>query len=246
MRTNKLPSTLREQVKENFNLQCTDGKMFNEKQLFSMMSPTLRREIQQFNCRVVMQKVPLFSRVENKSFAEDICLALMPVCVQENEIIMKENSIGHEIFFIENGIVDIFLARTKEESVYMSIGDGCYFGDVSVLTKCKRTASARASTKCYLYKLDQEVLFNVFKDYPDVAKTMHTVAKRRRRRLQNYLAPLKFPLMTKDFVDTEDRGTALFSKDKWCPAELEVIKDISVDRRGGMTFCAEPLFTIPE
>ena len=250
MRTNKLPSALREKVKEHFNLQFTDGKMFNEKQLFSRMSPFLQREIQQFNCRVILQNVPMFSRIENKSFAEDICLSLVPSCVQENEIIIKEDSPGVELFYIENGIVDIFLPRTKEDSIYLSIGDGCYFGDVSVLLNCKRTASARASTKCYLYKLNREKLIESLENYPEIANKMNSVAMARRRRVQNYLAPLKFPLMPKDVIDTEDRETALFAKNTEVPANHDAFTNsLNSQRtamRGGAALGADMLDPVME
>ena len=92
-----------------------------------MVTPILRREIKQFNGRDITNKVPIFKSVANKDFAEEMTNAIEPTIAFNNEIIMRENTTGDEMHFINSGVVEIFVAGAKN-SAYVAIGDGCVSG----------------------------------------------------------------------------------------------------------------------
>ena len=131
MRSKKLPSVMREKVKDYFNLQHSNGKLYNESEILDMLTPILRREIKHFNGRDVTVKVPLLSTVTNKDFAEEMTAAIEPTIVFQNEVVMREKTTGEEMFFINSGVVEIFLAGSQNTS-YVAIGDGCV-SELSVL-----------------------------------------------------------------------------------------------------------------
>ena len=124
MRSKKLPASMREKVKDCFHLQHSNGKMYDENEILDMLSPVLRREIKLFTGRDLTMKVPLLSSVPNKYFAEEMVAALEPMISFQNEIILRENTTGGEMYFISSGVVEIFLAGSNSSS-YVAIGDGC-------------------------------------------------------------------------------------------------------------------------
>ena len=124
MRTKKLPAAMREKVKDYFHLQFSNGKLHKEEEIFDFLSPVLRREIKQFTGRDICRKVPLLSTPSNRDFSQDIACVIEPTMVFANEVIMREQTTGDEMFFIGSGVVEIFISSSKSAS-YLAIGDGC-------------------------------------------------------------------------------------------------------------------------
>ena len=211
MRSKKLPATMREKVKDYFHLHHVNGKMYNEEEILDLVSPILRREIKHFTARDITVKVPILS-VTHKNFAEEMTAALEPTIAFQNEIILRENTTGEEMYFILSGVVEIFLASAKN-AAYLAIGDGCYFGEVSLLLGIRRTASAKTKTQCMLYKVGRQKLLEILHNFPEMAKVMKRVSWSRKRRLEHYVNPTEAPLFPEDEVDDEDCKTELFGVD---------------------------------
>jgi hypothetical protein len=124
MRSKKLPATMREKVKDCFHLQHSNGKLYEENEILDMLTPILRREIKLFTGRDLTMKVPLLMSVANKHFAEEMVTVIEPMISFQNEIVLRENTTGDDMYFIGSGVVEIFLAGTMN-SAYVVIGDGC-------------------------------------------------------------------------------------------------------------------------
>ena len=129
MRTKKLPAVMREKVKDYFYLQFSDGKLHREDEIFDFLSPVLRREIKQFTGRDICRKVPLLSSSANKDFAQDMACVIEPTLVFANEVLMRQETTGNEMFFICSGVIEIFVAHLGVASSYLAIGDGCVSND---------------------------------------------------------------------------------------------------------------------
>jgi len=212
MRHKKLPAAMREKVKEYFHLQHSNGKLYNESEILKMLTPILRREIKNFNGRDVTVKVPLLSSVTARAFSEEMSMALEPLIVFENEVIIREKTTGEEMFFINSGVIELFVAGSQN-TAYVAIGDGCFFGEASLLLGIRRSCSARTKTQCMLYRISKLKLLTVLQDFPDTLVTMKKVAVSRVNRLQHYVSPEKYGLKPEDEVDSEDRKTELFGVD---------------------------------
>lgn len=124
MRSKKLPAAMREKVKDCFHLQHSNGKLYDENDILDMLTPILRREVKLFTGRDLTLKVPLLSAVTNKNFAEELTTIIEPMISFPYEVILRENTTGDEMFFINYGVVEIFIA-SAQNSVYVAIGDGC-------------------------------------------------------------------------------------------------------------------------
>jgi hypothetical protein len=128
MRSKRLPSTLREKVKDYFHLIHSKGKIYNENEIHAMLTPILSRQIKVFTGNELAVKVPLLSAIKNRGFAEEISTMIEPMIVFDNEVIIRERTTGDELFFISSGVVEIFITHKDKVVSYIAIGDGCVSG----------------------------------------------------------------------------------------------------------------------
>jgi len=217
MRSKKLPAPLREKVKDYFHLQHADGKLFQEKEILEMVTPVLRRQIKHFNGRGVCDSVPLLTSVKHKLFADELASLIQTTIAFTDEILVKEGTVGDEMYFVNSGVLDIYLddkiSSTNKTNTYCTIGDGCFFGEVSILLGIRRTASVKTRTQCVLYKIDKESLMSILPEFPETREKLQRIAETRNRRLNHFMDPENFVLAPGDEIDSEDRKTELFGLD---------------------------------
>jgi voltage-gated potassium channel len=92
-------------------------------------------------------------------------MALKPQTFAPEGYIAREGEVGKEIYFISRGKVEITTGDGQTQHGTLESGD--YFGDLSLILREKRTASAKALTYCEIFKLSRAD-FNLIKDeYPE-------------------------------------------------------------------------------
>jgi CRP-like cAMP-binding protein len=213
MRSQKLPASLREKVKDHFHMQHADGKLFDEKEILGSVTPILRREIVSYKNREVLLKVPLLQDTEeNEVFAHEVCTCLSSEIVFMDETVIREDTTGTAMFFIFSGVIEIFL-NSAADLTYVAVGDGCYFGEVSIILDCKRTASARTKTQCLLYRLSADDLKRLLSDFADQTRYMQKIARARQKRIVAYLGLADAEVDEDEEQDEEDAKTDLFGTD---------------------------------
>ena len=226
MRSQRLPAPLREKVKDYFHLQHTDGKLFDEEGILDNITPILKREIVCYKNREILLKVPLLQVTdENETFSAEVSCILKPQILFVDEIAARESTTGKEIFFIFSGVIEIFL-RAAADLTYVAIGDGCYFGEVSVLLGCKRTASARSKTQCVLFVADALQFKRTLDDFPAKKEYMLRVARARQSRIISYLSDT-VTQESADEQDEEDAKTDMFGTDA---DEMMVTKELENEK----------------
>ena len=63
--------------------------------------------------------------------------------------------------------------------VVATLGDGNFFGEISLLMSAPRTATVRANSYCDLYMLDKSDFTRVLRDRPKVAQSLMEIATKR-------------------------------------------------------------------
>jgi voltage-gated potassium channel len=81
------------------------------------------------------------------------------------------------MYFIGHGTVEVLSA--DGHSIYATLTDGDFFGEIALLFRQPRTASIRALDYCDLYALSKEAFDRVLDHYPDFARHIQTIAKQR-------------------------------------------------------------------
>jgi tetratricopeptide (TPR) repeat protein len=100
----------------------------------------------------------------------------------EGDVIIHEGEPGSSMYIIAHGEVKVYTRSTGQSgsSIYLAkLGEGDFFGEVSVLTGKPRTATITASQKTELLRLDKEKLDNALAKYPGIRKVLDEFYKKR-------------------------------------------------------------------
>jgi len=98
----------------------------------------------------------------------------------EGSVIISEGQPGASMYIIANGEVKVFTNGPGGTTVYLAkLGEGDFFGEVSMLTGKPRTATITASQRTELLRLDKEKLDNALAKYPGIRKVLNDFYQRR-------------------------------------------------------------------
>jgi cAMP-binding proteins - catabolite gene activator and regulatory subunit of cAMP-dependent protein kinases len=102
------------------------------------------------------------------------------VSFKEGDIIFKENDAEcKEMYIIDSGRVKIEKKVGDTEATLTTLDEGGFFGEMSLITGNKRSASAIAFTDCKLHTMDKETFeFNLLKDINFMRQILETLAHR--------------------------------------------------------------------
>jgi cAMP-dependent protein kinase regulator len=98
----------------------------------------------------------------------------------EGSVIISEGQPGSSMYIIASGEVKVFTNGAGGSSLYLArLGEGDFFGEVSMLTGKPRTATITASQRTELLRLDKEKLDNALATYPGIRKVLNDFYQRR-------------------------------------------------------------------
>ena len=84
------------------------------------------------------------------------------------------------MYLIVSGEVKVYTRGSQSGSVYLAkLGEGDFFGEVSILTGKPRTATITAAQRTELLRLDKEKLDNLLSGHPGIRKVLDDFYKRR-------------------------------------------------------------------
>lgn len=117
-----------------------------------------------------------FTPEELESISREMVLELY----EEGDIIITEGEKGSSLYVIVSGEVKVYTSGPLGESVFLAtLGEGEFFGEVSVLTGKPRTATITASQPSELLRLDKDRMDRVAADYPRLRKVLDDFYRRR-------------------------------------------------------------------
>jgi cAMP-dependent protein kinase regulator len=100
----------------------------------------------------------------------------------EGSVIVAEGDAGTSVYIIASGEVKVYTrgAGSSGGTVYLArLGEGDFFGEVSVLTGKPRTATITASQRTELLRLDKSKLDGVLSKYPGIRTVLDDFYKQR-------------------------------------------------------------------
>jgi voltage-gated potassium channel len=121
----------------------------------------------------MIARVPLFAELEAADIA-DIMRLLRAQTVEPGAMITRRGDAAHSMYFIAAGEVEIAL---KDSTV--RLGPGQFFGEVAVLRRARRSATATAITRANLLVLDAHDLHALMEREPRVAVRMKEMIDQR-------------------------------------------------------------------
>jgi tetratricopeptide (TPR) repeat protein len=98
----------------------------------------------------------------------------------EGSVVIAEGQAGSSMYVIARGEVKVYTRGPDGNSVYLAkLGEGDFFGEVSVLTGKPRTATITASQPTQVLRLDKSKLDSALARYPGIRKVLDDFYKKR-------------------------------------------------------------------
>jgi glucose-6-phosphate 1-dehydrogenase len=133
-----------------------------------------RRWVEVVN-RNVLEKVPLLAGAD-PLFLHNLSLMVRPAVAPAGKTMVRYGEDGDEMYFICRGQAEVLDRAGKLLTV---LGEGSFFGELSLLLSRPRTATVRAVTPCDLFVLGRADFDKVLRDQPQLAASLTENARRR-------------------------------------------------------------------
>jgi voltage-gated potassium channel len=121
----------------------------------------------------MIARVPLFSELDAGEIS-DIMGLLRAQVAQAGEVIVREGEHAHSMYFIASGEVEVFLRKKR-----VRIATGQFFGEVAILSRSRRSATATALTRTNLLVLAAPDLQALMQRDPLIAQRIKDVVEKR-------------------------------------------------------------------
>jgi CRP-like cAMP-binding protein len=134
---------------------------------------------------LLLKSLPLFSRISEPPLLE-IAGALKKHRAKAGETIIQKGDVGTSLFIVVAGCV-----RIHDDLRTLAFLDrGQIFGELSVVDREVRMASATAEVETQIYRLDQDALFEIMAEQPELAAALMKELTRRVREEQDLMSRL--------------------------------------------------------
>ncbi len=121
----------------------------------------------------MIARVPLFAGLDAAEIS-DVMQLLRAQVAQPGEVIVRAGEPAHSMYFIAAGEVEIDLKRER-----VRLGVGQFFGEVAVLRRVRRSATAIALTRANLLVLDAQDLHALLQRDPRIAARIKEEVEKR-------------------------------------------------------------------
>lgn len=91
--------------------------------------------------------------------------------------IFKEGDEGEKMYIILSGKVQVSILDKSSKLVLATLKEGTFFGEMSLLSSIKRSATIRAEEESIFYTISRENLKDIMKNHPSIAvKILYVIA----------------------------------------------------------------------
>jgi glucose-6-phosphate 1-dehydrogenase len=125
--------------------------------------------------RSILARIPLFQAADPVCL-HNLAMTLEPAIVHPGQDIIRLGEIGDQMYFICRGQVEVL---DESEKLVAALGEGDYFGELSLLASKPRTATIRAASLCNLFVLPKAAFARVLHDHPQFAASLRELGRKR-------------------------------------------------------------------
>nr|XP_054756976.1 uncharacterized protein LOC129263078 [Lytechinus pictus] len=168
--------SLAQHVDVYYNYMWLRTKGVEPDSLFDGLPLALKADVSLDLYQGIINKVPLFQNTEI-GFQKMLAMCIKPVYYLNREYIVRKHDFGKEMFFIHRGVVEV--VSEDGSIVFDTMQSGRFFGEISLVFSCPRTASIRAENNVDMFVLNKEDLDEVLTHYPSIKDQINKVAEER-------------------------------------------------------------------
>jgi len=177
LRYRDIPQDLSRKINSYFEYLWQTRRGYNESSVLAELPSSLKTWVSLFLNKDIIEKVPIFEGASDE-FIKETIMNLVPVVFTPGDYIVTAGEVGYDMFFISKGSVDVVSADGT--TVYATLSDGQFFGEIALLLSMPRTASIVAKGYCDLYSLDKDTFDMILPRYPSFAENIKELAEKRR------------------------------------------------------------------
>src|SRR5581483_6816672 len=105
-----------------------------------------------------------------------------------NEKIIEQEAEGNSMFILAQGAAAVYVQRNGEAAQVATLRDGDYFGEMSLLTGEKRSATIVATTDCDVLEIEKPVFAELLQKNPALLQSLSEMLAQRRLENESVLA----------------------------------------------------------
>jgi cAMP-dependent protein kinase regulator len=119
-----------------------------------------------------LARVPLFSDLLPGAFVS-LVREVSRREVSAGDVVVEEGDVGDALFAIAHGLVRVERrSRGGDARVIAELGEGEFFGEMSLLSRCPRLATVTAARDCELLELRRDALERIGAEHPSVVDVL--------------------------------------------------------------------------
>lgn len=171
-----IPVALQKQIYDYYAYLWEHRMGYDESTVLSQLPAALQSEVSIVLKQDYIEKIP-FLKGAYRELIRDMAFELRPVVFTPGTYVFRAGDIGRHLYFINHGKVEVIAADGK--TIYNTLKDGDFFGEIALLSSRPRTASVRTLDYCDMYTIDRDTFEKVLGHYPEFAKHVQEIAKTR-------------------------------------------------------------------
>lgn len=180
LRYRSIPADLQTRVNDYYEYLWNSIRGHEEATILDELPLSLRTQIAFHINSEIIEKVPIFQGA-GEQLIRDVILNLQATVFLPDDYIVRKGETGREMYFISRGSVRV--VSGDEQTVYATLTDGQFFGEIALLLATERTATIRANDYCDIYRLDQDTFNRIIERYPSFAEHIREHAEQRRQEM---------------------------------------------------------------
>jgi CRP-like cAMP-binding protein len=169
MKNMGLPSTLQNKV-INY-LLYTQGNLDKQREfslMNNMISPSLKMEIIRSIFSQVIVTNPIFGG-GNEDLIDHVLQSISTRSFLPEDSIIKQDEDGTDLYFLYQGECETLVMDENSETHQIDIlSPGAMFGEISIISNCKRTATIQSLNYCTCATLTEGQIKDITRKYPEV------------------------------------------------------------------------------
>lgn len=137
-----------------------------------------------------LRNTPLFQNLRPEEL-KIISLATENFIYEQGEVIVNKGDEGDEAYIIYSGEVEVFSPQENGKAVILNkLGEGEMFGELALFGEGFRSASVKANKETLVGVISKEKLYEIIREFPDIAIQILKVQTQRFSRTENRLMGL--------------------------------------------------------